>query len=635
MFGKPTESEIILEGKRIPALLDTGSTVSTISELYYKEHLESSIPLHTLDSILEIECAGGTDLPYSGYIEVNVKVPGDSNICSRHVMLVVPESRYNFQVPVLLGTNVLDNMIRHLKERHGERYLQNAALTTPWFLTFRCISIREKELSKNEDRLAVVRCNNRITIPPNSIVEVHGYYDQEVPYMNIPSIMQSSVLSPEYKDIDVVPTMLHYNYKNNGPATVSLSNVTTRTVTIPHKAVLCELQPVTIEPTPKTPSTEDAQLLEKVDITQSDLKEEQLQVGIDLILRYQDIFSKGEDDVGHTDRVQHRIDLTDDRPFKQRYRRIPPSMYEEVRSHLHHLLDMGIIRPSHSPYSSNVVLVKKKDGSLRLCVDYRQLNKITKKDNYALPRIEDLLDCLSGSDFFSVVDMKSGYYQVDILSEHKERTAFSVGPLGFYEYNRMPFGLTNSPATYQRLMEDCLADLNLKVCCIFIDDVIVFGKTYEEHLENLRLVFQRIREANLKLAPHKCEFFKRRVKYVGHVVSKEGIEIDQQKVDAVINWPKPTTPEQVRRFLGFVGYYRRFIQNFSRVSRPLTDLMPTPHSKRSKKKKSTTKKEWKWNKEQDTAFETLKQHLISARILGYSDSSLPYELHTDASGDAL
>ena len=229
--------------------------------------------------------------------------------------------------------------------------------------------------------------------------------------------------------------------------------------------------------------------------------------------------------------------------------------------------------------------------------------------------------------------MKSGYYQVEILETHKERTAFTVGPMGFYEYNRMPFGLTNSPATYQRLMENCLADLNMKICCIFIDDVIIFGRTYEEHLENLKLVFDRIRSASLKLAPKKCHFFKRKVKYVGHVVSEAGVEIDPDKTTKVTNWPTPKTPEDVRRFLGFVGYYRRFIKNFSQISRPLSELMPTPTSKR--KGKYHHQRPWKWETEQQTAFSTLKELLSTAPILGYADSTLPYELHTDASGTGL
>ena len=265
-------------------------------------------------------------------------------------------------------------------------------------------------------------------------------------------------------------------------------------------------------------------------------------------------------------------------------------------------------------------------------MDYRQLNNNTKKDSYALPRIEELLDSLGGNTYFTTVDMKSGYHQVEILEKHKERTAFTVGPLGFYEFNRMPFGLTNSPSTYQRMMEECLSDLLLKICCMFIDDVTIFGQTYEEHLDNLRLVFDRIKQYNMNLAPEKCSFFTRKVKYVGHVVSEAGVEVDPAKTEKVVNWPKPTNPEDVRRFLGFVGYYRRFIRQFSHISKPLTDLMPNTTSKKSKKHQQ---KPWQWGDEQDTAFETLKQQLISAPILGYANFELPFEIHTDASGTAL
>jgi hypothetical protein len=176
-------------------------------------------------------------------------------------------------------------------------------------------------------------------------------------------------------------------------------------------------------------------------------------------------------------------------------------MYEEVKNHLQLLLRTGIMRKSHSPWSSNLALVKKKDSSLRICVDYRQLNQKPKKDAYALPRIEESLDCLAGNQYFSVIDMKSGFHQVEILEEHKERTIFTVGPLGLYEYIMMPFGLSNSPGTYQRLMQACLSDLHLHICCISIDDVIVFSRTYEEHVERLKSVFDSIKENNLKLSP--------------------------------------------------------------------------------------------------------------------------------------
>jgi hypothetical protein len=195
------------------------------------------------------------------------------------------------------------------------------------------------------------------------------------------------------------------------------------------------------------------------------------------------------------------------------------------------------------------------DPLLDASCDYRQLNNITKKDSYALPRIEELLDCLGGSTFFSVIDMKSGYHQVEIFEPHKERSAFTVGPLGFYEYTRMPFGMTNSPATYQRLMEDCLADYHLRICCVFIDDVIIFGNTYEEHLNNLRLVMDRIQHANLKLAPRKCSFFKRKVQFVGHIVSAAGVEIYPDKTEKVTTWPVGNQLKPPASALFFPGRY--------------------------------------------------------------------------------
>ena len=256
-------------------------------------------------------------------------------------------------------------------------------------------------------------------------------------------------------------------------------------------------------------------------------------------------------------------------------------MIEEVRTHIQELLASGVIRSSHSPFSSNVVLVRKHDGSLRLCIDYRQLNSRTIKDNYALPRVDEILDSLSGNRFFSVLDMKSGYHQIEIEESHKERTAFTVGPLGFYEFNKMSFGLANAPATYQRLQEECLGDLHLKICYIYLDDLIIFSKTFEEHIDRLRQVFERIRQYGLKLSPKKCSFLMSSVKYIGHIVSSEGVQADPDKIEKVENWPRPKNPEEVRSFLGFVGYYRKFIDNFSKVARPLIDVMATGKRSRS------------------------------------------------------
>ena len=585
--------------------------------------------------MLSIECAGGNLLPYQGYIaaEFCLKNMEDTYL---GIFLIISDSPYHENVPLLIGTNILSSMIDTIREKHGDRFLQTTDLKTAWYSSFRCLLLREKELFKNNYKLAIVKSaeHRNIIVPSNSTITLSGYLDKELPYAKTSAMTHPTDNSTLTPDLDITPSLIDYNYKQNKPIKVEVSNVTTRTINIPPHAILCEIQPVTIQQN-KTKDKDDfsTPLLEQVKIDTDNLTSDELQKGKDLITEYADIFSKDDSDIGHTTLVQHRIELEDEHPFKQRYRRIPPSMYEEVKSHLQQLLRNGIIRKSHSPWSSNIVLVRKKDNSLRICTDFRELNLRTKKDSYAIPRVDEMLDCLAGNRYFSVVDMKSGYFQTDIYEPHKERTAFTVGPLGFFEYNRMPFGLSNAPATYQRLMQDCLGDLHLKICCIFIDDIIIFSRTYEEHLERLRLVFDRIKEANLKLSPGKCTFFKPKVRYVGHIVSEQGIETDPEKIEKIVNWPTPTSPEQVRQFIGFAGYYRRFIKNFSQISQPLTELMPTPQKKN--KKKSKEQKPWHWGEKQESAFNRLKELLSSTPILAYADYTKPFELHIDASGIGL
>jgi hypothetical protein len=396
------------------------------------------------------------------------------------------------------------------------------------------------------------------------------------------------------------------------------------------------LQPVDITALEDLPPHEQQDILDQVNVDEQHLSADQLKLVRDFVGHWRCVFAQNEDDVGLCSKVKHRVDLHDEVPFKQRHRMIPPSVLDEVRSHIQQLLAAGIIRRSNSPWSSNIVLARRKDGRLRLCTDFRQLNERTIKDSYALPRVEEILDCLAGSQYFSVLDMKSGYYQVEIAEEHKERTAFTVGPLGFYEYNRLPFGLTNSPATYQRLMQDILGDLHLKTCLIYLDDIIIFARTFEEHLERLEQVMQRINEAGLKLAPKKCRLFFERVVYVGHEVSKDGIAPDPEKTRCIRDWPEPQTPEEVRKFLGFAGYYRKFVKDFARIAAPLSALMPTPLKKRGRRKtKPETPKKWTWGQAEQDAFDRLKVALSSPPVLTYADFTRPFELHTDASSQGL
>ena len=300
------------------------------------------------------------------------------------------------------------------------------------------------------------------------------------------------------------------------------------------------------------------------------------------------------------------------------------------------MLKIGAIRDSKSPFSSNVVIVRKKDGSIRFCIDYRKLNQHTIKDAYPIPRVDDTLHLLAGAKYFSTLDLKSGYWQVEMKKSEKAKTAFQVGSLGFYECNRMPFGLCNAPATFQRLMERCMGELNLRECLNYLDDIIIFSTTFEEHLQRLQAVFERLKEHNLKLKPSKCMLFRKKVTYLGHVVSEAGIETDPTKIEAIRSWPTQKTTKDVRRFLGFTGSYRHFIKGFAALARPLNDLL-VGHSTNPNVKKKSSKKpvSFRWGEEQQKSFETIIDKLTNPPILAYADYKLPFKVHTDASFDGL
>ena len=352
----------------------------------------------------------------------------------------------------------------------------------------------------------------------------------------------------------------------------------------------------------------------------------------EMLKRNAKVFSKDDMDMGRTNLVKHHIKLTDPVPFKEAYRRIPPQMYDKVKTHLQEMLDLGAIRPSNSPWASAIVLVRKKDGRLRFCIDLRKLNNRTVKDAYSLPRIEFILDSLGGAQIFSTLDLKAGYWQVEMAEECKAYTAFTCGPLGFYECDTMPFGATNAPATFQRLMHNCLGELNMNWCIVYLDDIIIFSDTKEEHLKRLEAVFQKLMAAGLKLKPSKCFFFRDEIEYLGHVVSGKGISTNPKKIEAVTNWPTPITVYDIRSFLGFVGYYRRFIKNFSKITKPIREVI-TGLENQSKR---TAKKTYiEWTDAADTTFEHLKAMCVSTPILAYPDYQLPFILHTDSSTDGL
>ena len=347
----------------------------------------------------------------------------------------------------------------------------------------------------------------------------------------------------------------------------------------------------------------------------SDLSPKESRVIKELLLKHTSIFSKS--DLGNTGIIQHRINTGLAPPIRLPPRRVPMAMKDAVEAEVQRLIDTDLVVKSKSAWAFPLVPIKKKDNSIRICVDYRKLNEVTLPDSYPLPRVQDCLDALQDAKWFSTLDCTSGYFQVQNHPDDMDKTAF-VCQKGLFAFRVLPMGLVNSPATYQRLMEHIMAGLQYETCLIYLDDCIVYSKTFEEHIQRLDEVLTRIGDANLKFSPKKCHLFKREVKFLGHVVSAAGVATCEDKIKAIKEWPIPTCVKEVRSFVGLASYYRRYVKSFSSICAPLHKLTEKGVS-------------FKWTTECQKAFDTLKEALSSAPILGYPNATDQWYLDCDAS----
>nr|XP_055054004.1 uncharacterized protein LOC129439426 [Misgurnus anguillicaudatus] len=337
--------------------------------------------------------------------------------------------------------------------------------------------------------------------------------------------------------------------------------------------------------------------------------------------RHHAIFSTSPSDVGQTQLVQHCINTGNAPPIRQRARRLPVSRQTAAEHCLEEMRAAGVIEPSESPWASPVVLVPKKGGSWRFCVDFRRLNEVTVKDSYPLPRVDESLDRIAGSQWFSSLDLRSGYWQVALSADSRPKTAFTTGT-GLWQFKTLPFGLCNAPATFERLMEQVLQGIPKELCLVYLDDILVHGKDFDSALSALDLVMTRIAQAGLKLHPEKCQLMQKAVTFLGHHVSYAGVATDDQKTAAVRNWPVPCSLRQLRAFLGLASYYRKFVSGFATIAAPLHQL-----TKKAQR--------FSWGQEQQQAFDSLKEALCNAPVLAAPDLRLTFILDTDASNVGL
>ena len=351
--------------------------------------------------------------------------------------------------------------------------------------------------------------------------------------------------------------------------------------------------------------------------TSKTLSPEQSQTLAEFFYNNEDVFSKHDLDLGLTHLTEHAIDTGDAPPIKSAPRRVPLSYINEADAAVQKFFDQGTARDSTSPWSSPLVFVRKKNGQVRPCVDYRRLNNITRKDAFPLPRAQDCFDTVAGATLFSSMDITSAYNQIPIRKEDIPKTAF-VTKYGLFEFTTMPFGLCNAPATFQRVMELALAGLQWKICLVYLDDVLIFSKTFEEHIKRLSDVLDRIRMARLKLKPAKCHFLQTEVTYLGHILSAEGVRPNKENVDRILAWKNPTNVKEVRSFLGMANYYRRFIHGFSYYAHPLVNL-------------TRTGVRFKWTDACTDGFNHIKFMLMSPAIMAHPRHIGQYILDTDAS----
>lgn len=483
LIGMKCTARISVDTIEVNCLLDTGSQVTTIPLSFYKNNL-SHHPLKPLESLLEVEGANGQSVPYLGYVELTLMFPKeflgiDAEVTT--LALVVPDL---VNVPqVLVGTNTLDALYSSYVQ---EETNSPNATSNGYAAVLKTLDVRHRQACAGTLGCVTLKGTVPETVSAGSTAVLDG-----VVYLSYLPSEKLTVLSPP--TISSLPggllvaSVLHtLPGKRFFSLPVVVKNEAQTDIVIPPRSVIAEMHAV--QQVVNKPLTSDNGEMKgrpgssqiTVDFGNSPLPPEWKERISALLNSMPEVFALTDMDYGHTDKVKHRIKMSDETPFKHRARPIHPQDIEAVRKHLQELLAAGIIRESESPFASPIVVVRKKDNSVRLCIDFRKLNAQTIRDAYALPNLEEVFTMLTGSKWFSVLDLKSGYYQIEMDEADKQKTAF-VCPLGFWEFNRMPQGITNAPSTFQRLMEHCMGDLNRREVLVFIDDLIIFSETLEEH----------------------------------------------------------------------------------------------------------------------------------------------------------
>ncbi|KAL2104330.1 hypothetical protein ACEWY4_001198 [Coilia grayii] len=652
----------------LKGMLDSGSMSCTLSEEGEMRLKASGVlpcPQPVPSNIVLIGCGGLSTHPKCIY-ELEIEVSGSKFLVPT---FVISGQRDEF----IIGTNVLKPLLNKMKSEKKYWDAVTSTSSSPEcekvleLLT--CVSRWAGQESVGP--IGTVRLRRAITLQPKQEYLVWGKLPSHVPVSQGSTVIVEPTTARSAPKNILVGRVITPMWGDHW-IPMRVLNPTEYPVRLRRNTKLADVSPcMAVEDLPLTQGlacnstvpphmTPPAQLLSPkqsldacglvdVDIDACEVSDECKSRLAELLSRYRDVFSKDKLDCGEAREFVHRIHLTDDRPFRLPYRRIPPAHYHKLREVLSEMEEKGIIRKSISEYASPLVMVWKRNGDLRICTDFRWLNAKTVKDAHPLPHQSDCLAALGGNALFSTMDLTSGFYNIPLHESDKHFTAFTT-PLGLYEYNRLPQGLCNSPASFMRMMLSIFGDLNFSTLLCYLDDLLVFAPSESEALCRLEVVFTRLRVHNLKLSQKKCHFLRKSVKFLGHVVNVAGVSVDQEKVNVISSFTAQDlmmedgcTPSQkrVRSFLGMVMYYQHFIPGCSSIAKPLFALTAGQKRRGRRDRKLQRPGTYReltpgdWTPGCVEAFEDLKRALMSSVVLAHPDFNKPFVLCTDASLDGL
>ena len=607
LSGSSITMECLINDEPITAIVDTAADVTVLSDKAH-EQMKFKLPI-----IKEVAMrAAGENMSFRAKKTDKVNITVNKVTTKRHIYIAPINDT------MLLGFDILHEMNAKIDVKTGEVECEMSKIQGE---TIPSQSIRSI-LEEDDGEPIPVILQEEVQLKKNSETILPVYIDNQ-------SFNSNCIYFEPTKEMPVlIARSVHINSKlintcliNNNECTTILTKGTCIGHMCPirikyKKLTNPEIRQTSVEERGKLPE----HLIPLLKEGQKKLSGQEAIKLEELLVRNVDVFAKGDFDLGSFDAISHEIDTGEAQPITLPLRRTPVHYLKEEEEMLSKMLDAKIIQPSNSAWGAATVLIRKKCGKLRWCVDYRLLNCATKKDMFPMPNLKECIDALEGNVWMSKLDANSAYWQVPIHPNSKEKTAFRTKH-GLFQFNKLAFGLCNSPSTYNRAMNLVLKGLNWKIALSFLDDICVIGKTVTEHLNNLEEVFIRFRQYKMKLKPTKCQLFQTEVEFLGRQIGSNGVTLTDHSIETIKEWKEPSNNKEVEQFLGLANYHRNFIKNFAEVADPLNHLL--------------RKKEFVWKEEQHKAFKSLKELLISPQVITIPNKEGEFILDCDASNVSI